>query len=77
MQVSTQHAPALHAPLVHVEVADSYMQVWASAEQVARVVAFTHVVPAAAQTGSVLHVQAPLPVAALQLWWGPQATGVP
>jgi hypothetical protein len=77
VQVLTQQAPALHAPLAQVEVADSYTQFCASAEHVASVVVFAHVIPAAAHTGSVLHVQAPLPVAALQLWCAPQATGAP
>ena len=72
-----QHAPALQAPLLHVEVDDSYTQFCESFEHMASVVEFAQVLPAALQTGSVLHTHEAEPVAPAQLWRVPQATGVP
>jgi hypothetical protein len=61
-----QHAPALHAPLVQVDEADSYTQFSKSAEHVASVEVFVHFAPTALQTGSVVHWQEADPTAPVQ-----------
>jgi hypothetical protein len=77
VQVLVQHAPALQAPLVHVEVVDAKTQFCASFAQVASVVELAHALPTALQTGSALHVQAAVPDEPVQLWCGWHPTGVP
>ncbi|HEV3189594.1 MAG TPA: hypothetical protein VGY54_03810, partial [Polyangiaceae bacterium] len=67
----------LQAPLVHVMLADSYTQFWASLAHVASVVEFAQAFPMALHTGSVLHAHAAAPAAPMQLWCAPHATGEP
>jgi hypothetical protein len=77
VQHVAEPAEPVHAPFVHVLVADAKSQVCASVEQVSSVLPSAHVGPAPVQTGSVLHVQFELPDAPVQLWWVPHPTGVP
>jgi hypothetical protein len=77
LQAFMQHMPALHAPPTHIMLEDSYTQPCASVAHVASVVEFAHVLPAAAQTGSALHVHMAVPAAPVQLWCGPQAAAAP
>ena len=72
-------APAapVHAPLVQVVAVGSYKQVSESCAQVASTDALAHVFPTELQTGSVLHVQWPVPTGPVQVWRDPQATAVP
>jgi hypothetical protein len=77
VQVFTQHAPALHAPLVQGDVADSYTQFCASAEHVASVIGSAHAVPTAAQTGSTLQAQLADPAGPAQVCRAPQGKGAP
>jgi hypothetical protein len=75
VQVLTQHAPALHAPLLQSDVADSYTQFCASAEHAASVIESAHAVPTAAQTGSTLQAQLADPAGPAQVCRAPHATG--
>jgi hypothetical protein len=73
--------PALpkHAPFVHVDEEDAYQHPCASWAQVARVVLFSQVRPAALQAGSLTHPQAAgeAPPPPVQAWWAPHGIGGP
>jgi hypothetical protein len=72
-----QHAPPLHAPLVHGWLAEPYTHCCASTEHVVRVAPSAHTFPAALQTGSVLQVHDALPGDPVQVWCAPQALDDP
>jgi hypothetical protein len=69
-----QHAPALHAPLVHVVNCDSKKHPCASCAHVANVDVDSHAFPTTVHVELTLHVHAATSALVVQLWCAPHAT---